>query len=92
MVPPEGFDAGRLVVNPNSVAGAQLDESSRCEISIEGECLRDAITTHYGKARRIDERVLAFVVSSQPIQCLRFSGLVHVNDDHTVGTIDCIKK
>lgn len=47
-----------------------LDVAGPAEVAIKGQRFLDSSASHHLEAHRVDERVLMFVVSLQPIPCL----------------------
>src|SRR5918994_7783657 len=46
--------------------GAELGETRSGEVAVKRECLANPQRAHDGKARRVDERVLAIVAPPEP--------------------------
>jgi hypothetical protein len=66
-----GGDRGRRRRVPRAATlGAQHDEACGLEVVVEGERLPDCELAHEGEARRVDERVLALVAPTQPVERL----------------------
>lgn len=78
--------------DPPFVLASYFDVARRREISIERERFIKSSSPHDLEAHCIDERILPFVVPTQPATSLFFNVRVYMDHSHTRGPIQCIEK
>lgn len=72
MAPAKGasrLDGSRLAGRRQVLSSKpELDEARRCEVAVKGKSFGDAPCSHQGKARGIDERILALITPPKPVE------------------------
>lgn len=71
---------------------SHLDESGCGEVTFEGERLGYPSPSHQRKAGRIDERVVTFVVTPQPLQCFDLDRLLDTANPEPRGATSQIEE
>ena len=71
---------------------SRLDEARRAEVTVERQRLPDALSSHDGEARGIDERVGALVMAPKPGPRLALGRLLDMHHGEPVGRLDRVQE
>lgn len=72
--------------------GSNLDETRRAEVTVEGQCLPEALAAHDDEARGIDERVDPLVVAPEPGPRLALDPRIDLHDRKPVRGLDRVEE
>jgi hypothetical protein len=79
-------------LRPSSGPWSRLDESRRAEVAVERQRFPEALSSHDGKARRIDERVDPLIVASKPGPRLALNRILDVHDREPISGLDRVEE
>jgi len=69
-----------------------LDEARRAEVAVEGQRLSEALSSHDGEARGIDERVDPLIMASKPGPRLALGRILDMHDGEPISRLDRVEE
>ena len=72
--------------------GSNLDEARRAEVTVECQCLREALSAHDDEACGIHERIHPLVVASKPSPRLALGPLIDLHHRQPIRGLDRVQE